>query len=403
MPPGATDTLVARYAQEIEERQTFIDGLVEAAQAETRDLSAQEMELISRARDRVQIVHGMLEPLRETARITQESRERTAAISAQAAAHRSPDLASPVEYRSAGAYVLDYWRAGLGVEEAVSRLDLYNRAAAHQKTSDNPGLLPEQILGPVVNFVDASRPLVSALGPRQLPSGSWSRPKVTQHTSVAAQGGEKTELVSQKMVIGKLPVSAVTYGGYVNVSRQDIDWTQPSIMDIVIGDLAAEYAVETELAAATAFLGDAASGPTLPATPTPQDVAAALWEAAGLAFTATKGQGRLIAVVSPDVLGLVGPLFAPFNPVNAQSSGFSAGQFGSGVMGAVSGIAVVMSSGLPPGTFLVMSSAAAEVYEDRIGALQVVEPSVLGVQIAYAGYFAPLTIEDTGIISVAVT
>ena len=37
---------------------------------------------------------------------------------------------------------------------------------------------------------------------------------------------------------------------------------------------------------------------------------------------------------------------------------------------------------------LVLSTAAAEVYEDRIGALQVVEPSVLGVQVAYAGYFA---------------
>jgi len=46
---------------------------------------------------------------------------------------------------------------------------------------------------------------------------------------------------------------------------------------------------------------------------------------------------------------------------------------------------------------LVMSTAAAEVYEDRLGSLQVVEPSVLGVQVAYAGYFAPLIIQATGI------
>ena len=51
------------------------------------------------------------------------------------------------------------------------------------------------------------------------------------------------------MTIGKVPVTADTYGGYVNVSRQDIDWTQPAIMDIVINDLAGQYAIETEDAA----------------------------------------------------------------------------------------------------------------------------------------------------------
>ena len=129
-----------------------------------------------------------------------------------------------VEYRSAGEYVMDRWRGGLGQQEALNRLDEYHRAAAHQTTSDNPGLLPEQILGPVINFVDNSRPLTTAIGPRQLPSGTWSRPRVTQHTNVQPQGGEKTELVSRKMTIAKLPVTATTYGGYVNVSRQDIDW-----------------------------------------------------------------------------------------------------------------------------------------------------------------------------------
>jgi hypothetical protein len=43
------------------------------------------------------------------------------------------------------------------------------------------------------------------------------------------------------------------------------------------------------------------------------------------------------------------------------------------------------------------------VYEDRIGSLQVVEPSVLGVQVAYAGYFASLIVEATGIVKVTVT
>jgi len=395
------DAMLARYQGEIEEKSSFLEQLVEEAEKAGRDLSPQEMEMIGRTRDRINAINEQVDPLREAAKIATESRQRTEQIADQFRIARGSDAVRQVEYRSAGAYVMDRWRAGLGMEEAVQRIDLYHRAAAHQTTADNPGLLPEQILGPVINFVDAARPLVTAFGPRNLPSGSWSRPKITQHTTVDAQSAEKGELVSQKMTITKVPVTAATYGGYVNVSRQDIDWSQPGIMDIIIGDLASVYAQKTEdvfgdalVAAATA----AGTGTTIPTGPaTAQAIASAVWSAAGSVYAATKGQGALVLAVAPDMLGLVGPIFAPVNPQNAQSAGFRAGDFGQGVAGAISGITVVMSAQLAAGTMFVASTAAAEVYEDRIGSLQVVEPSVLGVQVAYAGYFAPLVIQPTGI------
>jgi hypothetical protein len=130
---------------------------------------------------------------------------------------------------------------------------------------------------------------------------------------------------------------------------------------------------------------------------TAAQVAGVVWAAAGLVYTATKGAGSLVLAAAPDMLGLVGPIFAPINPQNAQSTGFSAGNFGQGVAGAISGINVVVSAQLAAGTMFLASTAAAEVYEDRIGSLQVVEPSVLGVQVAYAGYFAPLIVQATGI------
>jgi hypothetical protein len=40
--PRSTDQMLARYVGEIEERQQLIDGLVEAAQNEERDLTTQE-------------------------------------------------------------------------------------------------------------------------------------------------------------------------------------------------------------------------------------------------------------------------------------------------------------------------------------------------------------------------
>jgi hypothetical protein len=47
---------------------------------------------------------------------------------------------------------------------------------------------------------------------------------------------------------------------------------------------------------------------------------------------------------------------------------------------------------------MLLNSSAARVYEQRIGALQVTEPSVLGVQVAYAGYFQVSVLVPTAVI-----
>jgi HK97 family phage major capsid protein len=398
-----TDQLLARYQTEIEDRQNFIDGLVEDAEKGQRDLSDQEMELITRAKDRLQSLTKQVTPLKEARRISSESANEVAELH-RFMSEAQRETKQEVAYRSAGAYVLDYWKAGLGAQEPAERLELFNRAAAHQTTGDNPGLLPAQMLEPVINFIDQSRPLVTALGPRQLPSGSWNRPKISQHTNVAPQSGEKTELVSRKMIIGMVPVTASTYGGYVNVSRQNIDWSQPSIMDLVINDLAAVYAQETEKALCVAVDAATTAGPVIPTGPaTPAAVNSAVWTAAGAVYAATKGAGRVIIACSPDTLGLLGPAFPAVNPQNAISPGFAASDIGSGNVGSISGLPVVVSAGFDAGTMIVLSTAAVEVYEDRIGSLQVVEPSVLGVQVAYAGYFADVVIDATAIVEITKT
>ncbi len=395
---GGTDAILARLTGELEERTQFMDSLVEAAEKESRDLNEQEMDLLKRTRERITIVNGQIEPLRDAARIASESRSVRAQIAQQFLEARDPSAAKPFEYRSAGEYINDVWRARLGNEQIAQRLELYERAAAHQTTTDNPGLLPTPIVAPVINFVDQSRPSVQVFGPRQLPNGSWSRPKVTQHTQVGAQSAEKGELVSRKMVIGKLPVTAVTYGGYVNVSRQNADWTQPQVMDIIITDLAGQYAIETENAFIDALVAGATAGPTLPTGANTKDqVAAALWTAAGSVFGATKGQGRVVAITGVDMLGLLGPMFPPVNPQDAQSTGFEAVNFSTGAVGNIAGIPFYVSAGIAANTILVASTAAAEAYEDRIGSLQVIEPSVLGIQVAYAGYFASLIVEALGL------
>jgi HK97 family phage major capsid protein len=417
MPQHETDVVLLQKAKEVEERQAFIDKLVAEPKGENGDLSDEQLQHITEQRERIKLLSRQMDELTEVRELSSASADRIASI-AHLMARKDPP--AEVEYRSvggldmggAGAFALDLWDAALGDVEARSRLERWNRehrAAAHQTTSNASGLVPTPIVAPVINFIDAARPVVSALGPRQLPSWSFSRPKVTVHTAVAAQGAEKSELTSQAMTITKLAVSPATYGGYVNVSRQLIDYGTVgggSAMDIVIGDLATQYAILTEATAVQAFYAGGTTGTvTIPGTPTSDNVAAAFWGAAGQVYNATKGQGRLIAAASPDVLGSLGGLFAPVNPIDAQSAGFTAGTFGQGAMGAIGGIPVYVTAGFGTATkrLIIMSTAAGEVYEDRIGPLSVVEPSVLGVQVAYAGNFASLVTEAGGIVKVTVT
>lgn len=392
--------MIARLERELDERTTFVDGLIGDAEVKQRDLTPQEMELIGSARTRVGELEAQLDPLRDTARIARDSRARAARLSDQIQLARNGVHVGDVHYRSAGEYIADVYTSSMGGDEARTRLEVFQRAAAHQTTADNPGLLPESIVEPVLNLVDNSRPLVTAIGPTDLGTGSWAYAKVTQHTLVGTQSAEKAELPSRKMTITKTSITAPTMGGYVNVSKQDISRTSPQILDMVIDDLASEYAIETEEAAAAALLAGATAGTALDATPTAAEVAAALWAAAATAYSNVRGGGRLLLAVAPSDMALFGPIFAPVNPSNGFSTGFNAGEFGSGVMGAISGIAVIMTPALAGGQALVINTRGVRLYEMRYGALQVNEPSVWGVQVGYAGDFQTVIMQTGSIVSI---
>ena len=59
------------------------------------------------------------------------------------------------------------------------------------------------------------------------------------------------------MIIGEVTGTSQTFGGYVNVSRQLIDFSNPSAMDLIISDLAQQYALQTENDACDTFLAAA--------------------------------------------------------------------------------------------------------------------------------------------------
>ena len=401
---SGSDSMILRLEKELAEKTAFIEGIVSGAQDGDRDMTDNERELTTGARSRIQDVEQQLELLYENRTRTMAARERADQVGREMARLRTEVDHGPVEYVSPGHYLMDTWKAHLNDRSAQERLQVFERAAAHQETTDNLGIVPDPIVGNVVNFIDGSRPLVTMLGTAPMTAATWYRPKVTQHTTVAKQGAaggaadEKTELTSQKMTITRLTGTAVTYGGYVNVSRQDIDFSSPNALDTVVNDLSAVYAVQTE-ATVGALLATLGATSELPGaagtTKTVADLANSLLTGLATIYGIVKGVGRYFLAVSPDKVGVWAPLFAPVN-VNPVAPGLDLPTFGNGIFGYPLGIPLVVSAGLPAGTIgILTATSAVECFEQRVGQLQAVEPSVLGVQVAYAGYFTPVTIEST--------
>jgi HK97 family phage major capsid protein len=404
---SALDTVVRKLEKELEERKSAYEAILGNAADKDREPNDSEKSTLGELTNRMEQINEQLTEYDRTESVIGQFTTRAKQLDQTISMRRhTPE---GVEYRSAGEWALDSYKASLGDREASERLEVFYRAAAHQKTADNLGVIPDPIVGDVINFIDAARPMVTAIGPQSLPSNTWHRPHVTQNTSVDVQGAagaagdEKAELVSQKMTITRITANAITYGGYVNVSRQNIDFSNGQVMDIIINDLAAQYAIQTEAAVGVELTASTTTAIGYGASPTAATIRAAIWEAAGDIYAVTKGQGRLVLALSPASLAVFGPLFTPIPLSVGPGEGLSAGDFSSGLVGSISGIPAVMSAGLTTTQAFLFSTAAIEVFEERVGTLQVTEPSVMGVQVAYAGYFTPLTIDDDAIIELTAT
>ena len=268
------------------------------------------------------------------------------------------------------------------------------RAVANQITTDTPGILPTPIVGQVVSLIDANRPLVTSLGGARglggIPGKTFSRPYITQHVAIGKQAGEKTELASQKMTINPLTFSKDTYGGTVDISRQDIDWTSPAAWDILIKDLADVYAIQTETAIAAAFAATAGVNPTIPlAANDLAGWATALYSAAAASYAGGKRMPDRVWC-SVDVWAAmgalvdVGRLVMPPSQTEQPAGESSLASFSGNVIA----LPRIVVPTFPPKTCIVGPSSLYEVYEEVIGLLSVVEPSILGVTVAYGGYVA---------------
>jgi Caudovirus prohead serine protease len=272
-------------------------------------------------------------------------------------------------------------------------------AAGDILTTDTPGLLPVPVLGPLFQDINFVRPVVTAFGARAMPatpSKTFVRPTITTHTSAATQT-EGSAVSATTMVIASNTVTKTTVAGQVTMTRQDMDFTDPAAMQLVLNDLAGEYLIATDnIAADNLVTGKTASGSTWTVTAdNPTSLINSLYDAAReIAEDSNYFPTHLC--VSPDVWEKLGSqLDGSKRPILGYTTDGVIGQNSLGRVGGlgynsmnVMGLSLVVDNNFASGTMLVVYAPGFEVYEAQQGILSVDVPSTLSRTFSYYGYFA---------------
>jgi len=283
--------------------------------------------------------------------------------------------------------------------------DMVRAAAPDVVTTDTPGILPTPIVGPTYNNFVGRRPVVDAIGAKAMPGGGkvFIRPEVTTHTSMAVQSAENAALQSGTFVVSSNQVTKSTYGGYCTISEQDLDWTDPAVLNLVLDDMGRIYANTTDNVAADALLAGQTQTQVLTDPTSPSEWVSDIYAAASTILTNSNGGYATHLFLAPNMWAALGqlvdstgrPLFPQVGPMNA----FGAVSPVAGT-GNAFGLTVVVDRNFAADTVIVGDPTGFEIFEQQKGAISVEVPSTLSRTIAWRGYFATLMIDPTKFVSI---
>ena len=308
---------------------------------------------------------------------------------------------------SAGEYMAAYHIGGdtfkninaAVAEYTASKRTALQAAAGDVLTTDTPGLLPVPVLGPLVQDLNFLRPVVEAVGARAYPDGGRSktfiRPTITTHTSVATQSTELSAISATTMVIASNSVSKTTLAGQVSLSSQDISFTSPEAMSLILNDLMGEYMIASDNLAADNLLAAANSSGVWDGTVT--DLLKSVYDAAN-DVSSNRNWLPTHMFVSVDVWAQLGQLIGtdgrPVFPLLANGlSGMNAlgSQSAASWNGNPLGLQLVVDSNFAAKTMIITrvgqgQGDAYEFYESIQGLLSVDTPATLGKTMSFHGY-----------------
>jgi HK97 family phage prohead protease len=283
-------------------------------------------------------------------------------------------------------------------EYTASKRTALQAAAGDVLTTDTPGLLPVPVLGPLVQDLNFLRPVVDAVGARAYPDSGQSktfiRPTITTHTSVASQS-ELGSASATTMVIASNSISKTTLAGQVTLSVQDIDFTSPAAMQLILNDLMGEYMIASDNLAADNLLTAATSSGVWDGTVA--DLLKSVYDSA-VDISTNRNWTPTHMFVSPDVWGQLGqladttgrPVF-PFIGAGLTGQNALGGGQASSWNGNPLGLQLVVDSNFAAKTMIITrvgqgAGDAYEFYESIRGLMSVEQPSVLGRNMSFHGY-----------------
>jgi len=317
------------------------------------------------------------------------------------AAHVAPIVyAQPRQFKlpSAGEYIAASLQGGSVLAEMNAKIQA---AAPDLTTVDVPGILPEIITGSVFDGLNPIRPFVTAIGTRAMPQSgaTFRRPKITVRPVVDEQSPELDTLNPSTVTVSNSNVDKHTFGTYVTMSEQSLDWSDPASINIVLSQLAIAYGQATNTYAVTECQGAISQTSAVANTSDPADWIAAIYEGARQ-ISLNSNYLPTHMVVTPGTWATLGslvdstgrPVFPQIGAMNAPGQ-LSAANWNGNPLGLV----LVVDKDTP-GSFMGHAAGPAagfEFYEQQKGAISVDVPSTLGRTIAYRGYAATFMADAT--------
>jgi HK97 family phage prohead protease len=296
---------------------------------------------------------------------------------------------------SASEYLSKFLQGGAVWAEFQQEL---KAAAPNVVTSDLDGVLPTPIVAPVYNGLIGRRPVIDAIGTRAMPQGGkvFIRPSVTTHTTMGLSNGENVALDQGTLVITDNQVTKAVYGGYVKLSEEAMDWSQPEVLSVLLDDMARVYAKQTETVVETALEAGITATETLSGSNTPAGWANFIWAASETILNDSSHLPTHL-FVSPEYWAALGkleddagrPLFPQVGPMNAF------GNVGvTSLAGNAFGLSVVVCPHLT--SFAAIGNADGfEIFEQQKGAISAeANDGSLSRTIAFRGYLATLMIDE---------
>jgi HK97 family phage prohead protease len=319
---------------------------------------------------------------------------------AQARSH-APKLPTPAEYMVAFA-------AG---STAFAELNARISAAAPDiTTASTPGILPEIITGSVYDSLNPIRPFVSAIGTKAMPTAgaTFRRPVLTVRPVVTQQPtGQLNTLDPSTVTVANNDISKLSFGTYVTVSEQDLDWSDPASLSIILDQLAIAYGQATDNYAVDQLVAGTTQTETVNDLTDPADWIAAIY---GAAYQISNGSNYLPThwVMNPVTWAKLGqltdttgrPVFPTVGPMNASGT-----QSANSWNGNPLGLTLVVDKNCAGGTgsgslsgvigHAAGAAAGFEFYEQMKGALSIDVPQIMGRTISFRGYAAAFMADDT--------